>query len=76
MFDDKYMKLFDGLLNAIHTFSLHMKQFLSDIFYDFSDILQTLSYTALDKDVMLMNLLYTYFKQGINLYVHKLWQLA
>ena len=31
---------------------------------------------ALDKDVTLINLPYTDFKQGINLYVHQLWQLA
>ena len=31
---------------------------------------------ALDKDVTLIKLPYTYFKQGINLYIRKLWQLA
>ena len=31
VFENKYMKLFDARLNAIHTFSLRIKQFFSDI---------------------------------------------
>ena len=42
--DNKYMKLFDARPNAIHTFGLHIKQFLSASNIDFSDSLETSSY--------------------------------
>ena len=43
MFHSTYMKLFD----AIHTFGLRIKQFLSVSKIDFSDILETASYFVL-----------------------------
>ena len=39
-------------------------------------IVATLKQAALDKDVKLMNLPCSDFKQGIDLYIGKLWQLA
>ena len=39
VFDNKYMNLFDARPNAIHTFGLHIKQFLNASNIDFSDIL-------------------------------------
>ena len=47
VFDNKYMKLFDARPNAIRTFGLHIKQFLTASNIDFSDILETLSYFVL-----------------------------
>ena len=43
VFDNKYMKLFD----AIHTFNLCIKQFLTASNIDFSDILEAPSYLVL-----------------------------
>ena len=42
VFDNKYMKLFDARKNAIHTFGLCIKQFLTGF-----NILETLSYFVL-----------------------------
>ena len=39
LFDNKYMKLSDARPNAIHTFGLHIKQFLTASNIVFSDIL-------------------------------------
>ena len=47
VFDNKYMKLFDARPNAIHTFGLCIKQFLTASNIDFSDILETPSYFVL-----------------------------
>ena len=46
VFDNKYMKLFDAGLNALRTFGLRIKQFLTASNIDFSDILETSSYFA------------------------------
>ena len=47
VFDNKYMKLFDARPNAIRTFGLRIKQFLTASNIDFSDILETPSYFIL-----------------------------
>ena len=47
MFYDKYMKFFDAYLNAICTFGLRIKRFLTASNTDFSDILETPSYFVL-----------------------------
>ena len=47
VFDNKYMKLFDARPNAIRTFGLRIKQFLTASKIDFSDILETPSYFVL-----------------------------
>ena len=47
VFDNKYMKLFDVRPNAIRTFGIHIKQFLTASNIDFSDILETPSYFVL-----------------------------
>ena len=47
MFDHKYMKLFDARPNAIRTFGLRIKQFLSVSNIEVSDILETPSYFIL-----------------------------
>ena len=47
VFDNKYMKLFDARPNAIHTFGLRIKQFLTASNIDFSDILETPLYFVL-----------------------------
>ena len=47
VFDNKYMKLFDARPSAIHTFGLHIKQFLTASNIEFSDILETPSYFIL-----------------------------
>ena len=44
MFDNKYMKLFDARPNAIRTFGLRIKQFLTASNIELSDILETPSY--------------------------------
>ena len=44
MFDNTFMKLFDARPNAIHTFGLRMKQFLTASNIEVSDILETPSY--------------------------------
>ena len=44
VFDNKYMKLFDARPNAIRTFGLRIKQFLTASNIEFSDILETPSY--------------------------------
>ena len=41
VFDNTYMKLFDARPNAIHTFGLRIKQFLTASNIDFSDIFET-----------------------------------
>ena len=41
VFDNKYMKLFDTRSNAIRTFGLRIKHFLTASNIDFSDILET-----------------------------------
>ena len=46
-FDNKYMKLFDARPNAIRTFGLRIKQFLTASNIDYSDILETPSYFVL-----------------------------
>ena len=40
VFDNKYMKLFDARPNAIRTFGLRIKQYLTPSKIDFSDILK------------------------------------
>ena len=47
VFDSKYMKLFDARPNAICTFGLFIKQFLTASNIDFSGILETPSYFVL-----------------------------
>ena len=47
MFDNKYMKLFDARPNAIRTFGLCIKLFLTASNIDFLDILKTPSYFVL-----------------------------
>ena len=47
VFDNKYMKLFDARPNAIRTFGLRIKQFLSASNIELSDILETPSYFVL-----------------------------
>ena len=47
VFDNKYIKLFDVKPNAIHTFDLCIKQFLTASNIYFSDILETPSYFVL-----------------------------
>ena len=47
VFDNKYIKLFDVRPNAIHTFGLCIKQFLTASNIYFSDILETPSYFVL-----------------------------
>ena len=47
VFDNKYMKLFDARPNAIHTFGLRIKQFLTASNIDLSDILEIPSYFLL-----------------------------
>ena len=47
VFDNTYMKLFDARPNAIPTFGLRIKQFLTASNIDFSDILETPSYFTL-----------------------------
>ena len=47
VFDNKYMKLFDARPNAIRTFGLLIKQFLTASNIDLSDILETPSYFVL-----------------------------
>ena len=47
VFDNKYMKLFDARPNAICTFGLRIKQFLTASNIDFSDISETPSYLVL-----------------------------
>ena len=47
VFDNKYMKMFDARPNAIRTFGLRIKQFLTASNIDFSDILETPSYFIL-----------------------------
>ena len=47
VFDNKYMKFFDSRPNAIRTFGLRIKQFLTASNIDFSDILETPSYFVL-----------------------------
>ena len=47
VFDIRYMKLFDARPNAIRTFGLRIKQFLTDSNINFSDILETPSYFVL-----------------------------
>ena len=44
VFDNKYMKLFDARPNAIRTFGLRIKQFLTASNIELSDILETPSY--------------------------------
>ena len=44
VFDNKYMKLFDARPNAIRTFGLHIKQFLTASNIELCDILETRSY--------------------------------
>ena len=44
MFDNKYMKLFDARPNAIRTFGLRIKQFLTASNIELSDILEKPSY--------------------------------
>ena len=44
VFDNKYMKLFDARPNAIYTFGLRIKQFLTVSNIELSDILETPSY--------------------------------
>ena len=44
VFDNKYMKLFDARSNAIRTFGLRIKQFLTASNIELSDILETPSY--------------------------------
>ena len=44
VFDNKYMKLFDARPNAIRTFGLRTKQFLTASNIELSDILETSSY--------------------------------
>ena len=45
--DNKYVKLFDARSNAVCTFGLRIKQFLTASNIDFSDILETPSYFVL-----------------------------
>ena len=47
VFDNKYMKLFDARSNAIRTFGLRIKQFLTASNIDFSEMLETPSYFVL-----------------------------
>ena len=47
VFDNKYMKWFDARPNAIHTFGLCIKQFLTASNIDFSNIWETPSYFLL-----------------------------
>ena len=47
VFDNKYVKLFDVMSNAIRTFGLRIKQFLIASYIDFTDILETPSYFVL-----------------------------
>ena len=47
VFDNKYIKFLDARPNAIRTFGLRIKQFLTASNIDFSDILETPSYFVL-----------------------------
>ena len=47
VFDNKYMKLFNTRPNAIRSFGLRIKQFLTASNIEFSDILETPSYFIL-----------------------------